>query len=62
MNIVRLESGHTVPVNADLLMAYGPTGHEAVSKLEAAKAEGVTNQDTEALDDTTPRSDSGSGP
>jgi hypothetical protein len=36
VNIVRLESGQTVSVNADLQDEYGATPSEACSKIEAA--------------------------
>jgi hypothetical protein len=37
-NIVRLEYGHSVSVNAGLPNTYSSTRHEAVSKIEAALA------------------------
>jgi hypothetical protein len=36
VNMVRLESGQTVSVNAELQDAYGATRDEAVSKIEMA--------------------------
>jgi hypothetical protein len=44
VNMVRLESGQTVPVNAGLLDAYGATPAEVVSKLEAAVEKWVRDQ------------------
>ena len=44
VNIVRLESGDTVPVNANLPSAYGPTRREAVASLEEAVAAWVKDQ------------------
>jgi hypothetical protein len=38
VNMVRLESGHQVTVNADLRGEYGATPDEAFSRLEAAVA------------------------
>ena len=44
VNIVRLESGHTVSVDTDLSCAVRATRHEAVSKVEAALAVWVKAQ------------------
>ena len=43
-NVVRLESGHTESVNAELPGMYSSTRHEAVSKIETALAEWVKAQ------------------
>jgi hypothetical protein len=47
VNIVRLESGQTVSVNADLPRVHGPTRHEVVVRVEATVAAWVTNQGRE---------------
>jgi hypothetical protein len=44
VNMVRLEGGHAVSVNADLQDAYGATPDEAYSKLEAAVEAWVKDQ------------------
>jgi hypothetical protein len=44
VNMVRLESGHTASVNAELQDAYGATPDEAVSKIEAAVEEWVKDE------------------
>ena len=44
MNMVRLESGQTVSVTAELQDAYGATPDEAYSKLEAAVEEWLKDQ------------------
>jgi hypothetical protein len=44
VNIVRLESGHTVSVDTDLSSVFSSTRHEAVSKIEAALAVWVKAQ------------------
>jgi hypothetical protein len=36
VNMVRLESGRTMPVNAELQDSYGATPDEAFSRIEAA--------------------------
>jgi hypothetical protein len=42
--MVRLESGHTVAVNADLQGAYGGTPDGALLKIEAAREAWVNDQ------------------
>jgi hypothetical protein len=44
VNMVRLESGQTVPIKAELQDAYGDTPAEVVSRLEAAVEEWVKDQ------------------
>jgi hypothetical protein len=44
VNVVRLEGGHTVSVNAELEDAYGATPDEAYSTLEAAVEAWVKDQ------------------
>jgi hypothetical protein len=44
VNIVRLESGQTVPVNPEFLDEYGATPAEAVSQIDAAVKEWVKDQ------------------
>ena len=44
VNLVRLESGPQVAVNADLLGAYGATPDEASSQIEALVETGVKSQ------------------
>ena len=44
VNIVRLESGRTEGVNAEIPDEYGATADEAFSKLEAAVERWVKNQ------------------
>ena len=44
VNMVRLESGHTISVNPELQDAYGATPDEALSRIEAAVEEWATNQ------------------
>ena len=44
VNIVRLESGHTVSVDPDLSSVFSSTRHKAVSNIEAALAVWVKAQ------------------
>lgn len=44
VNMVRLESGHTVSVIAELQDAYGATPDEAVSKVDAMVEKWVKDQ------------------
>jgi hypothetical protein len=44
VNLVRLQSGVPVPVNADLHGAYGATPDEAFSRIEALVETWVKNQ------------------
>jgi hypothetical protein len=44
VNLIRLESGHTISVNAELQDAYGATPDEALSRIEAAVEEWAKNQ------------------
>jgi hypothetical protein len=44
VNLVRLEGGQTLPVDADLQDAYGATPDEAFSRLEAAVEAWVKDQ------------------
>jgi len=44
VNMVRLESGQTVSVNAELQDAFGPTPDEAYSRLQTAVEEWVDGQ------------------
>ena len=44
VNMVRLESGHTVSVHAELQDAYGATPDEALSNIEASVEEWAKNQ------------------
>jgi len=44
VNMVRLESGQTVSVTADIQTAHGATRDEAFSKIEAAIQEWVKDR------------------
>jgi hypothetical protein len=44
VNMVRLESGHTISVNAGLQDAHGATPDEALSRIEAEVEEWEKNQ------------------
>jgi hypothetical protein len=44
VNMVRLESGHTLSTNAELQDAYGATPDEAFSRAEAEVEEWAKNQ------------------
>jgi hypothetical protein len=44
VNLVRLESGHTVSVHAELQDAYGATPDEALSNIEASVEEWAKSQ------------------
>ena len=48
VNMVRLEGGQTVSINADLQDAYGATPDEAYSTLEAAVEAWVKDQTSSA--------------